>query len=61
MVPNQFLKGSLAPPGCSGPEGPWALCLQYLAGISEQLESTLDAFYEGRASCYGVSEAATAP
>ena len=45
----------------SDPKGPWVLWPQYLAGNSRQLGSTLNAFYEGLASCRGVSEGATAP
>ena len=44
-----------------GPEGPWALRLQYLAVNLEQLGSNLNAFYVELASCRGVSEAASAP
>ena len=44
-----------------GPKGPWALWPQYLAGNSRQLGSTFNAFYEGLASCRGVSEGAIAP
>ncbi len=44
-----------------GPEGPWALWPQYLAGKSEQLERKLNVFYWELAGYCWVSEAATAP
>ena len=66
MHQNRFLKGILGPPHPHrdpgpGPEGPWALRPKHLAGNSELLGSKLNEFYEGLASCRGVSETAAAP
>ena len=44
-----------------GPEGPGPLWPLYLGGNSELVESKLNALCVELASCWGVSEAATAP